>query len=571
MPFCAKKEKAPKKKASEAEEKDAAAKSKKASKSDKKSNDKAPSTTDPVQAEEVSEKIVETKPKKDKADKKKNKREPKVAVSGNSEADVASGESTAENGSAKASLKLDTKKAHKKDKTAANEEHAESGNKGGEVEELNHATSASPRSEASEKEKKKDKESKKDRNKEDKTPRTPKIAEPVVEEKADSGAKSAPKSPRFAVEDEIVPASPRITGEESTKSPRKSARSEDKSAEERTPSPATPTVTTDEDIATTTTTTTVNDSALATGRRTPRTQEVPSSEKLPSRHAYAASAGGHGFNDPLLSPKAARPRPASQRPNPFNRGASAFAGSSVPTTPRSARAPYMRSLGRQRSSTMSTSEWNQIQDKAEEVVSIQRESINRRQTLLKNQASNIALVAQQEIERAKQSDVVATLDDLDDLERALDSEVMSIASFRPEDYNEEALTQVVMEQAIKEHLEKDIEETKRVLEAMEEEDSLDLDDLEGLGDDLDFGDSDSMNEDDFLDHAEPTSEAPASETPTKVKKSKKEKKAKQKQQETLADSITESTHTDRTHHRTSSAHSELDSISNSARSVDPVA
>lgn len=525
MPWCVKKEKAPKPKKAEGEEKKSKSKKSRDQKAAQKANDTA---TDPVKVTEQvepQEESVNSKTKKDKKD-KKDKKKTRASVEAEQPAQSEPQAESPSNAKPKDKKSKDKKQKKKHDSVDTSEESRESASAEQHVE-AQSAPSVPPLDLSPKKDKQKDKQDKSGDTKEAKSPRSP-------------------KSTTFADE---VPGqkSPLVT-----------------SNDQEPVTNGIPIVTTSSDATSSTVVPPSDGPTPRSGRRSPRNKEAPSSEIITSRHGHSASYGGHTDGpEPLLSPKSASPtiQPSRRRPNPFNRGSSAFAPVSLPTTPRSARQAFHRSLGRERSSSISHSEWIKIQTKADSIVSAQRHRITERQSTLRSAASSVALAAQKEAELMKKKDHVATLDDLDDLEDALDTEVASIASFRPEDYNEQALEQAVLEQAIKEHMEEDIMETKRVLEAMQDDQTdLNLNDLEGLDAELDLADPDAIAEEDeeFDDVEEENDEHTIMPQGTAKKDSS-------------FDSTTESTHTDRTPHRTSSALSDIDSVSNSARSVDPVA
>ena len=149
-----------------------------------------------------------------------------------------------------------------------------------------------------------------------------------------------------------------------------------------------------------------------------------------------------------------------------------------------------------RAGSISMDEWSRLQaDAKKEAVEEKERIMERKATLMADMTAALDSLKKEE-EQMKRLSMVLDLNALDEL--ALDGDELALATFKPEEYNEEdALEDVILEQKLVHHLEQDVQDAKEAITAMAaDEDSLDLDDLNDLDKelDIDFQSEEMMSE-----------------------------------------------------------------------------
>jgi hypothetical protein len=137
-------------------------------------------------------------------------------------------------------------------------------------------------------------------------------------------------------------------------------------------------------------------------------------------------------------------------------------------------------------------DWSKIQNQTDSAMAVERKRIfERKKTLAANVEASLTALKQQE-EAAKRQSTELGLDDLDDLE--LEGDEVALAKFKEEDFDEEVMEEKLFEKHIVAHLEEDVQETKRALQALNDNSSsMDLDDLEDLDGALNLDDSQDLD------------------------------------------------------------------------------
>lgn len=196
-----------------------------------------------------------------------------------------------------------------------------------------------------------------------------------------------------------------------------------------------------------------------------------------------ASKRGHMSARAMPTSHAADSTPATPvffSPRPINRRGSTFS-----TRSRGSFSSY-------RTNSISQRDWNKIQHETDTAMATERTRIlERKQTLAANVEASLTALRKLE-EDAKRQSQELDLNALDDME--LDDAEVELAKFKEEDFDEEAMEEKILEQHIVAHLEQDVQETKRAIEAMNDNDSsMDLNDLDNLSDALDLDDSQDLD------------------------------------------------------------------------------
>lgn len=201
-------------------------------------------------------------------------------------------------------------------------------------------------------------------------------------------------------------------------------------------------------------------SATTTPRKTPH------SVHLPLESIFTSTS------QPSSAPSSARASVVSSRPliSPRRRvSAMSRAG--------------MESLGR--SGSISMHEWSKLQADAKKEATHEKERIVKRKVTLAANINAQLSTLRENHEASMRTSREFKLDDLDDL--ALDGDEVALAKFKPEEYDEQAVEDAILEQKIMEHLENDVEQAKVAINAIaDNSESLDLDDLNALDDALDI-------------------------------------------------------------------------------------
>lgn len=137
-----------------------------------------------------------------------------------------------------------------------------------------------------------------------------------------------------------------------------------------------------------------------------------------------------------------------------------------------------------RSNSISNNDMNRIYRETDEQVASARARIfERKMTLQHDLAASMEQIERDKI-HAQRASVLLGLDALDTLD--LDHVEAEIATFREEEYCEEALEEKLVNEKILHQLETDVQDSKRKIDEMKDDsDSLDLDDLNSLEDKLD--------------------------------------------------------------------------------------
>lgn len=171
-------------------------------------------------------------------------------------------------------------------------------------------------------------------------------------------------------------------------------------------------------------------------------------------------------------------------------------GGSGTTTPSSAMSPRRNGTFRRasiasrgRTASISTNDYAKIVKETDEEVAQKRHVLQERKMTLKAGLAASLQQMQQEQEYAKRKSVLLGLDALDGLD--LEATEMEVATFREEDYCEEALEDKILNAKMIDHLESDAKKTKEEAEALQNDsNSVDLNDLDGLDDALDAAELD---------------------------------------------------------------------------------
>lgn len=183
----------------------------------------------------------------------------------------------------------------------------------------------------------------------------------------------------------------------------------------------------------------------------------------------------------------------------------------------------LESVGR--SGSISMHEWTKLQADAKKEANSEKERIVERKVTLAADLTKQLSTLKEQHDASMRVSREFNLDDLDDL--ALDGDEVALAMFKPEEYDEEALEDVILEKKIVKHLEMDVQQAKDAIEQFaDNSESLDLDDLHALDNALDIEvlDFDDDNEVTVAAHTENHLQPSSSSSKLKTKSADDESK-----------------------------------------------
>jgi hypothetical protein len=219
-------------------------------------------------------------------------------------------------------------------------------------------------------------------------------------------------------------------------------------------------------------------------------------------------------------------------------------------TPRSAKSPRNSTArgsfsgDRARTNSISAGDWTKIRAETDQKIEESRPAIlQRKMTLAMEMEDTLTKLKMAEAERTDDELDLNALDDLD-----LDSVAVAVETFRAEDYDEGALEDKLLGEAITAQVEADVRDTKKTIEQLQDSDgSHDLAELDDLyiPSDLEMPSESENSDHSYLeDNSDSEVEVPASKTSPKGTANVKVSSHVHSTSTNDDHSITEETHTD---------------------------